>query len=46
MADIIKAGYDPTVMFIASELEDDAKVNVVTGDVKELDDVMTVSEVK
>lgn len=44
--DIIKAGYDPTVMFIASELEDDAKVNVVTGDVKELDDVMTVSEVK
>lgn len=43
---IIKAGYDPTVIFIASELEDDAEVDVVTGNVKALENVMTVSEVK
>nr|MDE7193088.1 PTS glucose transporter subunit IIA [Oscillospiraceae bacterium] len=44
--EIIKAGYDPTVMFIASELEDDSDVEVVTGEVKALEYVMNISEVK
>lgn len=43
---IIKAGFDPTVMFIATELENDSVVDVVTGSVKALENVMTVSEVK
>ncbi|MBD5112372.1 MAG: PTS transporter subunit EIIC [Ruminococcaceae bacterium] len=43
---ITKEGFDPTVIFIATELEDDDKVEAVTGNVKALNDVIGISEVR
>lgn len=43
---LAKEGFDTTVVFIASELEDNMDVIPVTGEVKSLETVMTVTEVK